>query len=381
MKRTLLFLLIVIVAAGVLGTLASRDPGYVLLSYDGATLQTGLWVFLAGLVLAGVLIWSLYRLWQGLFAGAARLQRWRKDRSVTRSLAHSTRGLLYLEEGNPERAEKFLLSGTRQHPMPLMNYLHLARAANQQNKPEEREKYFRLALEGDSKAGVVVALTRAELALEREDWSACVAALADVSSNPRALRLKQAALIGAGNWNELGELLPALKKVLAPSAYRRLEEEYLANVLTDESLNPEQKLKSYRSVSADVQANISVLVSLAENVDSEKELEGILRKAIKQSWQPELVAAYAEIGEETLQKRLKTALAWQKQHPVDPALSYCIGHLQEMAGQLDEAIKHYEVAIAQGGYAAASKQLANLYAQKGDINKSHEYLSLAYRGA
>ncbi len=380
MKRTLLFLLIVIVVAGVIGTLASRDPGYVLISYDGATLQTGLWVFLAGLALTGFLFWLVYRLWQSVFAGAARIQQWRKDRSVNKSLAHTARGLMYLEEGNPERAEKFLLSGARQHPLPTMNYLNLAKAANQQDKPEEREKYFRLALESDSKADTAVTLARAELALDREDWLACLAALENVT-NPRALRMKQAALIGAGDWQGLGELLPALKKVLASAAFSRLEQDYLLHVMKNGALGPEQKLSAYRSASAEVRSSLKVLVSMAEHVDSEKELEAILRKAIKQTWQPELVAAYADLGEATRQKRLKTALAWQKQHPVDPALSYCIGFLNEQAGQIEDAIKAYEVAISQGGYPAAGKQLANLYAQKGDITKSHEYLSLAYRGA
>ena len=47
MKRTMIFLLVIIALAAWLGTLAAKDPGYVLVSYDGATLQSGLWVMLA----------------------------------------------------------------------------------------------------------------------------------------------------------------------------------------------------------------------------------------------------------------------------------------------------------------------------------------------
>lgn len=381
MKRTLLFLLIVIVIAGVIGTLASRDPGYVLISYNGATLQTGLWVFLAGLALAGSAFWLLYRIWLGFFAGASKFQQWRKDRSVNKSLAHTARGLMYLQEGNPERAEKFLLSGAEQHPLPMMNYLNLAKAANQQDKPEEREKYLRLALENDGKSTTAVAMARAELALEREDWLGCLSALEGVTDNARVLKMKKTALYGAGEWQALGDLLPALRKVLAAEVHRQLEEDYLLAMFQDESITVDQKLGVFRAASADAKNNVTVLLALAKNVDSEKELEVILRKAIKQTWQPELVAAYAEIGESTQQKRLKTALAWQKQHPVDPALSYCIGYLYELSGKLDEARAAYDTAVTQGGYPAAGRQLANLYAQDGDIKKSHEYLSLAYRGA
>ncbi len=50
MKRGLLLLLVVIAVAGYLGTLIARDPGYVLLAYDGYSMQTSLWV-LVGLFL------------------------------------------------------------------------------------------------------------------------------------------------------------------------------------------------------------------------------------------------------------------------------------------------------------------------------------------
>ena len=46
MKRSLIILLVVIVLAGYLGTLIARDPGYVLVTYDGYSLQTSLWVLL-----------------------------------------------------------------------------------------------------------------------------------------------------------------------------------------------------------------------------------------------------------------------------------------------------------------------------------------------
>jgi len=45
MKRSLVVLLVLIVAAGWLGTLIAEDPGYVLITYGEHSVQTGLWVF------------------------------------------------------------------------------------------------------------------------------------------------------------------------------------------------------------------------------------------------------------------------------------------------------------------------------------------------
>ena len=63
MKRGLFILLIVIVVAGYLGTLIARDPGYVLVAYNGYSMQTSLWVlvglFLGFFLAAYLLVWSV----------------------------------------------------------------------------------------------------------------------------------------------------------------------------------------------------------------------------------------------------------------------------------------------------------------------------------
>ncbi|MFN3239503.1 MAG: heme biosynthesis HemY N-terminal domain-containing protein [Pseudomonadales bacterium] len=381
MKRTLLYLLVVVVIAGVIGTLAKRDPGYVLVSYDGATLQTGLWVFLAGLFLLAFAVWLLLRLWRGVFAGAARLQQWRKDRGLTRSLEHTSRGLLYLQEGNPQRAEKFLTSGIKKQPLPAINYLHLAKAADAQNHAEDREKYLRLAITADSGAAPAVAMARAELALAREDWSGCLTALKDAPSTDRALLVKKSALLGQGDWQTVGELLPALKKIMSDEAFQRLQHQQVLAAIRDSGLSDEQKLKFYRSADDVIQRDAMVMLALAEHLSTEKELEVLLRKAIKRSWQPELVEAYGELGPETAGKRLKVALAWQKQHPIDPSLSYCLGRLQEHLGKTEAAKTSYSLAVEQAQHRGASKQLASLLAAEGNFERSHELLQLGYRGA
>lgn len=376
MKLTLLYLLAVVVLAGVIGTLAARDPGYVLISYNGATLQTGLWVFLGLLFLLGFGIWLLQRVWRGFFAGAARIQQWRKDRSLKQSIEHTSRGLIYLQEGNASRAEKFLNSGIKHQPLPAVNYLHLARAANDQNKAEEREKYLRLAVEADSGVTAAVRLLRAELAFARQDWQTCLSALQDAPDTDRTLLYKKSALVGLGNWRALGELLPRLKKAQNREMYLSLEKQYLLATFADSALQDEQKLKVYRGADSDNRQDSAVLLALKGHLSAEKELEAIFRKLLKGSWQPPLVEAYAELGTETLPRRLKTALSWQGQHPVDPALNYCIGYLHEQQGSVQQARDAYEAAIAQGGHGRASQQLAKLHAAEGNFKQSVEVAQL-----
>ena len=50
--RTLLFLLVIMMAiGGVLGLLMRQDSGYVLIAYDGITIETSLWVLITAMVI------------------------------------------------------------------------------------------------------------------------------------------------------------------------------------------------------------------------------------------------------------------------------------------------------------------------------------------
>ena len=381
MRRTLLYLLFVVVVGVLVGTLANIDPGYVLISFLGATLQTSLWVFIGALLFLGFVVLISLRLWRSLFTSAARLQRWRKDRSLSRSIEHTSKGLLLFHEGNVDRAEKFLLSGAKNQPQPAINYLHLAKVANQHGKAEEREKYLRLALEADATAGVAIAITRAELALERAQYDECLSALNDVADSDRVLRIKQAALSATKNFTGLAGLLPKLKKHLSHEEYFDAESKVVMASIEDSSSTDDQKIAAYRNASDMVRDQTDVLVALCDRMENKKELEAIVRKAIKKLWRPELVEAYATLGKDTAQKRLKTVLAWQKQHPLDASLSFAVGRLYEYLDQAEEAKAAYQTAVEQGRHRSASQRLAALYAIAGDHQKSHELLSLAYRGA
>ena len=67
MKRGLLLLLVIIAVAGYLGTLIARDPGYVLVAYDGYSIQTSLWVLIGlflGFFLAAYLLFRSFNLFK-----------------------------------------------------------------------------------------------------------------------------------------------------------------------------------------------------------------------------------------------------------------------------------------------------------------------------
>ncbi len=98
MKRSLLAILLVVIAAGWLGTLIARDPGYVLVSYSGNSLQTSLWVALG--LIAAILLAGYYsiKLMRTLLNSGNLIQGWRTDRQRSRADKLTGKGLALLAE-------------------------------------------------------------------------------------------------------------------------------------------------------------------------------------------------------------------------------------------------------------------------------------------
>ena len=56
MRRVLTYLVVALVVGGAVGTLMSRDPGYVLVSYENMSLETSLWFALLALIVGYYLL-------------------------------------------------------------------------------------------------------------------------------------------------------------------------------------------------------------------------------------------------------------------------------------------------------------------------------------
>jgi HemY protein len=371
MKRTMTVLLVIVALAVWLGTLAARDPGYVLVSYDGATVQSGLWVMLALVTAAIFATYYTIRLFAAGFSMTGKVQRWSQTRKKNRSTNQTGRGLIYLQEGNYARAEKFLVSGAQHHDVSAVNYIAAARTAEARGDAEKRESYLRLALEADPQANLAIGVTAAEMALERGEYQQAIELVNELPQNQRSLKIKRKALFGLNEWESLQSLIPALKKV-GDADVDLLERDVMIQVLRLHHKTSIEKLKLYKKASALIRSDLSVVLELVKWTQDESELEPLLRQYINASWQSQVVEKYADMGPATVQRRLKAANKWLKLHDGDGALYYCIGKLSESLGKQDEAQIAYQKGVELGNR-QATKSLANLLAFKGDFEKSNEY--------
>jgi HemY protein len=377
MKRSILVLLIVVVLAGWLGTLISRDPGYVLVSYSGSSLQTSLWVALG---LLGVTIGLVYyglRVFRIMTGSGGQLRNWRDGRNKSRAYESTVKGFRFFLEGDFKRAEKFLLSGSQNNDLPAINYLLAARAANNLGNDERRESYLRQAIDADSAINQAAELASAKMSAARGEWAKCLDSLSRLKPNESTVLLKKEALLGLGDWKGLHELLPTLKKYLDKEAFHTFEKEVALARFSEEGLSDQSLKANYKSLSGEMKKESEVVGAYCRIMKNEADTEAVLRQAIKGNWQPELLERYGNLGLETLEKRLKQAQSWHKSHGDDAALQLCLGILYEASGDRAKARDAFERSISLQSSRQANVHLAGLLSFDGDYAGSNDHLKSA----
>lgn len=379
MRRSLLLLLVVIVFAGWLGTLISRDPGYVLVSYDGSSLQTSLWVALG--LLGGVvaLIYYGLRLMGFIANSSGSWNNWRDDRKRSRAHDLTAKGMKLLMEGDFERAQRFLVSGAEHNSSAAINFLNAARAADKLNDVEQRQAHLRRAVEEDATIDQAAALVSADMSAARGEWRKCVLTLSSMKSNDAVMSLRKRALFELKDWQGLHALIPALKKSLGKESFLAFEKDIALARITDPDESSDAMQVIFKNLSAELRKDSDIVLAYCRAVDNDKQAEAALLRAIKDNWQPELLQCYGSLGSETRLKRLKQAESWLKHHADDASLQLCLGKLYESQGDLSKARESYEKSIDLQSTEEANENLAGLLAFDGDYARSNDHLKTALK--
>ncbi len=376
MKSSLLKLLFAIVLAGVLGTLIARDAGYVMLSYGGHTLQTGLWTFIGLLVVALAASVYAYRLIRFLLSTGGLVRTWRSDRQKARARRLSAQGMAFFNAGEMDRAYRFLFDNAEIIDNSATNYLYAARAANALGNIEQREQCLRLAIEADPgwRQGVLVAA--AEMDFESGNHEQALRALDDAGSSETVSRLRSKVLFELRDWDGLNKLLPSLKKLMQEDELLELQTRMTIERLTDARNDDELKAAFSKQPQA-VRHNETVITLYCRKLGGEAEAESAIREALGREWLPFLLPLYGELGKETLFRRIKSAEGWLRHHSDDPVLQLCLGQLYEANGDAEKARTAFQKSVDLGGPAEASGHLGRVLAFDGKYKESSEQLTRA----
>ena len=374
MKRGLLLLVVIIAVAGYLGTLIARDPGYVLVAYDGYSMQTSLWVLVGlflGFFLAAYLLFRSVNLFR---YGSGVVREWREAKKEARTSRLTQKGLRLLTEGEFDRARKFLDGAGEDSDAKGINFLSAARAANNQGDHQARETYLRQAVETDPSLSRAAMVLSAELALRRRDPAAALTALDSIKLNGYAAELKLQALKMSDDWRASMAALPGLRKLFDTEPF---ENEIALIGLITEAGNDAELNALFKSLGAGARNSREVLSQYVKSLSYKAHAEPLLRAAIKRSWDSGYVSLYGDADFDTLKARCKAAEGWLKLHEEDPALHYCLGCLYELSNEPNMARESFTRSVELGGSLKGHEKLGLLLAHNGEFESSAQHLKLA----
>ena len=156
-------------------------------------MQTSLWVLLCLLLLAGGIFYGVRRLYRALRGMSVGYASWWEGYQASRNARLREEGMALLLAGDYRRARRQLAGDKSDGFAQGLGYLAAARAADEAGDAEARERYLRLAGEAAPALARARQVAAAELALNRGDAAACLAALAGLPASPHLAALRRRA--------------------------------------------------------------------------------------------------------------------------------------------------------------------------------------------
>ncbi|MEW5667173.1 heme biosynthesis protein HemY [Pseudomonas putida] len=388
MKRVYLLAVLAIVVAAALGIAVAKHSGYVLISYGGFRYQSGLWAALAGILAVVLLLWLLRYLVGLVLTSSGVVNPWsRRNRSRRIRLAIE-QGQLDLAEGRWASAQRHLHRAAEAERQPLLYYLGAARAANEQGRTEDSDNLLERALERQPQAELAIALTHAQLQMDRgENDEALETLLAMQERHPhngQVLRLLQRLYVERGDWSALIRLMPDLRKgkVLPAAELAALEQRAwgqnlsLATTRGEDAHSARQSLeRAWQQLTAAQRQEPQLVLAYAEQlrqVGAQNEAEQVLRTALKRDYESHLARLYGLVRGDDPVRQLQTAEGWLKAHPQDASLLLTLGRLSLQNRLWGKARDYLESSLRMERNPEACAELARLLAGLGETERSNQ---------
>lgn len=371
--RMPIYIVIVLFAVAAVVAVAKDDPGYVMINFQG-------WVIELNVVVAALLALATF----AVFYFALRLliaagffprsfKRWRGRHQDDVSHKVLAKGLVELNLGKWEAAERHLVKSARCDSLAPVALMAAARAAEGQGKSDRRDGYMHMARDS-SKRKNALAFRLAEVQLQAETGHvdqavATLKALPGGDKNhPQALRLLANSLRTLQDWPAMVEVLPRLSshKVFPQGKYFELEHEAYAGLINHIGRHKDSAAlwELWRKMPKRLHEQEDVVIDFACNMISSgqsNQVEEILYSSINHHWRESVVYVYGLLDGDA-EIHLSRARNWLKKHPESPVLQLSMGRLALRAHQWQDAQTYFEASLKAVPNPEAYQELGNLLA-------------------
>lgn len=383
MKRLFLLLLLALVVGAWAGQMMVTDSGYVLLAYNHTTVETTLWVFIVGLMLAFILLHLAFNLLFNLRLPGGRFRLWRSASRQRSARKKTLQGLLALSEGDWQKAQRTLTRSAADADMPIINLIAAAKAAQENGDATGADDLLKKAQQAMPEASLAISLTQAQIQVARGKLEAALANLLKLRrkqpNNKQILSLLVEVCSQLHDWQGIADILPQLRrnKVMTADRLARLEQETLLHLLKKQRipaagapLEPEQQVRHLQSLWVTFPETASRYDEVvAEYVDQlmaaqgYKPAETLLRQRLEQRWSEILVPLYGLLKSNKPRKLYQQAQLWLNQHEQSPGLYLALARLAAQCSLWSEAVGFYERSLEIEANLQVCGELARLLEQ------------------
>ena len=391
MKRLILLVIVVLVLASLVGGQMLQEPGYVMVSFAGYTVEMNIWFGAIVLFLLVVALYFTVWLLRRLLTAGLTVRQWRQRYRRRRIRTKTTQGMVHLMEGDWQQAQKKLTRSAADSDTPLPIYLAAARAAANNEDVAASEDLLREAHTVTPSAEIAIGLTKAELEIERSQYEQALATLLHLHKlNPKhkhVLHLLQQTYLGLEDWQGLQQVMPALRKqkVVQPGELDELEEKLALTLLEQaadaRSDRPEQERAQqvqqvWKGFTKTQQRNPALVLAYAQQLtalNAAAQAEAPVREALQQEWRSDLVNAYGLLAAEKPQKQLQVIEDWLKTRSNDAELLLAAGRVSLRNKLWGKAREYFLTSSKINPTPQACAELSRLLRHMGDFEQSLDY--------
>jgi len=364
--------------------LAHNDPGYILVGYGEWTLETTLTLFVVSILATFLVLYYFIRIVKNTWLLPSRLREWSRRRHTSQATRTLSKGLIALAEGHWQKAERYLVKSAMDSPMPLVNYLAAARAAQEQGANERRDNYLQLAHEGTPNADIAIGLTQAELQLSHRQTEQALATLmhlrAVAPKHTHVMKLLMDLYITLNDWQNLIELFPLLRKrdVLNEEDMMALElTAYTSRLIqAGKETDPLNVHRVWENIPHRLKAGKDILYNYLRILlarEDYEHAEEVLRNVLKRYWSEYLVYLYGTLETRDVAGHLAWAERWLKKYSNSPMLLLSLGRLCIRNDLWGKARSYLETSLSLQEHPETYHELGLLLEQTGEIEKARNY--------
>lgn len=393
--RKLLFLLVIMMAlGGVLGLLMRQDSGYVLLAYNGVTVETSLWVWVVGMIITLFVLSWIKRILFITLRPSNSLAKVTGNLSQKRASRNTIRGMLELVGGNWNKAEKLLTNSAEKVPYPLINYIGAAYAASEQDENDRSKALLRSAHKSTPEAEFAIGFAQSQIQIKQGHYEGALASLLRLQKlkpkHRQTLKMLVTVYTRLKDWDALLTLTPTLKKDGIFDSDNMLELERNAFLALLDKIKFRNKLgQNSKELVAEVEKLWNKLDTLSQDdrmrqlyaqtlihFGDDDKAETFIRLSLNQTWSENLIYEYGNVQQNNAKRRLSQCEQWIKKQPASANLYLVCGRLSQSLMLWGKARDYYEQALLLDTQSEALAELSRLLKALGDTKANQELMMI-----